>query len=170
MTLILVTPPTSAPISLDEARAHLRVTGGEEDALIASLISAATAHLDGWKGILGRAIMPQTWAQEFRGEVAPFLIAMPDATISSVTADGAAVTTFTTAESPVGMLVDDVAGDLVRVQFTCALPAAQLGLVKVAILLMVGHWFWNREAVGDQLYAVPLAYDAIVEPLRWGRL
>ncbi len=41
MGLSLVTPPTSDPISLAEAKAHCRITSDEEDGLIASYILAA---------------------------------------------------------------------------------------------------------------------------------
>jgi uncharacterized phiE125 gp8 family phage protein len=58
---VLVTPPVAAPVSLAEAKAHLRVDFDDEDALISGLIDAATQHLDGWSGVLGRALMPQTW-------------------------------------------------------------------------------------------------------------
>ncbi|MGZ9812661.1 head-tail connector protein [Pseudoroseicyclus sp. H15] len=64
---VLLTPPAGPPVSLAEAKAHLRVDGPDEDGLIESYIEAATAHLDGWTGILGQALMPQTWRQDFEG-------------------------------------------------------------------------------------------------------
>jgi uncharacterized phiE125 gp8 family phage protein len=59
---VLVTPPAEQPVSLAEAKAHLRVTSNDDDVLIGSLIKAATAKLDGYSGILGRALVTQTWA------------------------------------------------------------------------------------------------------------
>ena len=56
----LVTPPAEL-IPLPEAKAWLRVDGMEEDALIGGLLAAATAHLDGWTGVLGRALGEQVW-------------------------------------------------------------------------------------------------------------
>lgn len=167
MIPVLVTAPTEAPVTLDEAKDHLRVTHSNEDALILGLIAAATGQLDGWRGQLGRAIMPQTWAQEWVGEVAPFTLSMPDASNLVVTADGVPVTTFTTAESPVGMLVDDVAGQRVRIQYRCGMAAAQLAAARQAILLIVAHWYANREAVGEDLRIIPLAFDGLLDVLRW---
>jgi len=57
--------PATMPVSLAEAKAHLRVDHGDQDDLISAQIRAATAWLDGWSGILGRALITQTWRQEF---------------------------------------------------------------------------------------------------------
>ena len=57
--------PATMPVSLAEAKAHLRVDHDDQDDLISAQIRAATAWLDGWSGILGRALITQTWRQEF---------------------------------------------------------------------------------------------------------
>jgi len=44
MRLDLVTPAAADPVTLAEAKAHLRVEHAREDALIASAIKAATLH------------------------------------------------------------------------------------------------------------------------------
>jgi uncharacterized phiE125 gp8 family phage protein len=59
MSLQLNTPPAAEPVSLDQARAWLRVeSGGDEDALIVSLIPAARARAE-WH--TGRAFVTQAW-------------------------------------------------------------------------------------------------------------
>lgn len=49
------------PVSLDEIKQHLRVSHGDDDALLTQLNAAATADLDGYDGSLGRCLGAQTW-------------------------------------------------------------------------------------------------------------
>lgn len=57
--------PANMPVSLAEAKAHLRVDHDDQDDLISAQIKAATAWLEGYSGILGRALVTQTWRQDF---------------------------------------------------------------------------------------------------------
>jgi len=59
MTPILVTPPTVEPITLAQAKDHLRVVVPEEDAYITSLIIVARSTLE---GVIHRSISPQRLA------------------------------------------------------------------------------------------------------------
>ena len=59
--------PAALAVTVAEAKAQLGVTVATYDALIQALIEAATERLDGWSGILGRALVNQTWAQKFPG-------------------------------------------------------------------------------------------------------
>ncbi len=56
-TLLTVTPPALEPVDLVDAKAHLRVDGTQDDALITSLITAARQVAE---GLLGRALITQT--------------------------------------------------------------------------------------------------------------
>ena len=51
MTYATVTPPLAEPLTLAEAKAHLRLDGAEEDALLLSLIATAREHLEREAGI-----------------------------------------------------------------------------------------------------------------------
>jgi uncharacterized phiE125 gp8 family phage protein len=51
MTLTLTTPPAIEPVSLDEAKAQLRVTYADEDALIGALITAARQRIEAELGL-----------------------------------------------------------------------------------------------------------------------
>ena len=166
MTPVLVTPPTAEVVTLPDMKAHLRVDHDDEDSLIASLIAGAVSHLDGWRGVLGRAIMPQTWVQEWTCP-GPYRLALPDAADLVVTVDGVATESFTTELTPLGLVVTvEASGDLVRIEYDCALPDDLLPAVQTAVKLLVGHWYATREAVGQPLAAAPMAFDALIAPLR----
>lgn len=59
MRVFVVVQP-SPVVTLDDAKAHLKVDGSDEDALIEGYVAAATGHIDGPDGWLGRAIGVQT--------------------------------------------------------------------------------------------------------------
>lgn len=63
MSLTLITAPTVNPLSLDEAKNHLKIDDDltDDDALVQALIVSVRTHLDGYSGILGRAMTTQTW-------------------------------------------------------------------------------------------------------------
>lgn len=165
MTPILVTPPSSALVSVADAKAHCRVDGSDDDALIGGLVSAAIGHLDGWSGVLGRCIASQVW--KVSASAGDVVLPMPDVTAASAgyTAGAEALTVTPSAAGPVVTITEDC-----DVTFTCAMPAHLLATAKQAVLLLVGHWYANREAVGAQLVEVPMAADMLIGALRWRRL
>lgn len=55
MRVFVVTPPDPV-VTLEEAKRHLKVDGDDEDVEIAAFIAAATGHIDGPDGWLGRAL------------------------------------------------------------------------------------------------------------------
>ena len=58
MPLVIVTPPAEEPVSLAEAKLHLRVDIADDDALITALISAARQAAE---TITGRQIVTARW-------------------------------------------------------------------------------------------------------------
>ena len=58
MTLALLTGPAAEPVTLAEARAHLRLDGTEENPLVEALIAAARAALE---AETRRAFVTQSW-------------------------------------------------------------------------------------------------------------
>ncbi len=61
MALKLITAPTTTPVSLAEVKRHLKIDSAAEDARLEMFINAATELYDGETGLLGRAIVAQTW-------------------------------------------------------------------------------------------------------------
>ena len=173
--------PTESPVSLLEAKAHLRVDGTEEDELIAALIDAAVSHLDGWSGILGHCLMEQTWRQDMH--CLSSCVRLPFPNVQSVTVqyydpdnvlqtvsaanyhlvnrvDGAALELAVTASWPNTY----VRPDAVQITMVCgysSVPAA----IKAAILLHVGALFEQRSSLSDKPL-MPVAYDALITKYR----
>ncbi|MEQ1901865.1 MAG: head-tail connector protein [Devosia sp.] len=184
---VLVTAPAETVLSVDEVKAHLRLDDTDQDSLLAILIAAATAHLDGWSGILGRCLIEQTWRQNFDEFAQCLRLPLLALAISSVkvqASDGTiatvAASNYTLQQDEVGSFVRfkddyDYPSDLyqtkaIAVEFTAGYGAAAAvpANAKMAMLLLVAHWFENREAVniGNITSTLPFAVDALLAPLR----
>jgi uncharacterized phiE125 gp8 family phage protein len=59
--------PATRLLTTDEAKTHLRVDDSAEDGYVDSLVLTAEHHLDGFSGVLGRALITQTWQRSFDG-------------------------------------------------------------------------------------------------------
>ncbi|MDX0251154.1 hypothetical protein GOC31_20875 [Sinorhizobium meliloti] len=185
---VLITPPESHPVTLAEAKAHLRVDDNDSDALITSLIGAASNYLDGYTGILGRALVTQSWRQDFAGF--SHSLCLPLAPVSTVSAVKYIDTAGTeqTLPSSVYQLLHVARGaavvlrpgqswpqtrsqlDAVRVEFVAGVPVEDVpAAVKHAMLLLIGHWYENREsvAVGAAPTVLPMAFSALIAPFRY---
>jgi uncharacterized phiE125 gp8 family phage protein len=187
---VLVAAPAVTVWTVDEMKAQLRIDGSDEDNTLTALLAAATGYLDGHAGILGRCMIEQTWLQSFGCFERRLRLPFPD--VSSVV-----VKYFDTddAEQTVDaggyQLLEDARGNYLRFVSTFATPAVnpdRLDAVSVAmtvgygdavddvpaalrqaIMLLIGHWYTNREAVGlNTLSALPLGFDALIAPFRRG--
>lgn len=156
---IRTVPPASPVVPLSDLKLHLRIDGSEDDTLIIAYEAAAVAHLDGWRGVLGRCILSQQWTETYV-QAGMFRLPFPD--VSAVSAD---VGTATLSQDCLGSLVTITAP--CTVTMTAAMPQDALEAVRMAIKLLVGHWYEHREAVAEaSLSSVPLAFDALIAPLR----
>lgn len=174
---ILVTPAEMLPVSLAEARAHLRLDAVDDDAVVTALIAAATAHLDGWTGVLGRCLVEQVWRQDFDAFARCLPLPLgPVIEASTVTWRNSAGQIATVAISNYSLRTDAGGRSVVRFKDSYALPTdlhevAAISVtyragyettpgdgesdpvssvpapIKAAILLLVGNWFENRESV-----------------------
>lgn len=179
MTVLVVTPPASL-VSLEEAKAHLRVTTDDEDALITGYLESASAWIDGPAGWLGRSIGEQVL--EYRTDAFPcdYLPYGPVQSITSVAyvdADGedtvVPAETYRLAADRLllahGAGWPSVRGDTegVRVRYVAG-EAAVPPQVRQAILLLVGQWFRNRMSVvvGTINSELPFGVDSLLKPLR----
>ncbi len=82
MPLTLVTPPAVEPVSLAQAKAHLKIDTSDDDALIAPLIAAARARAE-WH--TGRALVTQNWIQHLDAWPSSGIVEIPLPPLQSVT-------------------------------------------------------------------------------------
>ncbi|QPC43493.1 phage head-tail connector protein [Kaustia mangrovi] len=181
--------PAELPVSLEEAKAHLRVDHADDDTLITGLIQTATDYVDGWSGILGKCLVSQTWRLDLCG-FPPWVIYLPLAPVSEIVdvtycdEDGNQQTLSPTVYR--GPVIDaygpylyrveseswpstDTRPDAVSVTFTAGYgaPSDVPQSIRHALLLLVGHWYENREATSpDVPGTVPFAVDALLAPHR----
>lgn len=183
--------PAEGVITLAEAKAHLRVEHGEEDALITALVQAATDRLDGWSGILGRCLVTQTWRVDTYDFPPDDMIRLPFPDVQSVVVtyvdpDGA---TQTLSGSTYHLVNDHMAGrldlaygaawpetairpDAMRVTMVAGYGAASAvpQPIKSALKLMVGDMYKNRESgvIGTVAFDIKMSttVDALIAPYR----
>lgn len=76
-TLHLITAPVGRPVSLVEVKDYCRITDNTVDAKLDAFIEEAVAYLDGRDGILGRALIEQTWELRLREFPAEICVPLP---------------------------------------------------------------------------------------------
>ena len=81
MPLQLLTPPAAEPVSLAEAKLHLRVDFADDDALITSLISAARQAAE---TLTGRQLVTARWKLVLDSFPGPCLMGVPAGSMFSL--------------------------------------------------------------------------------------
>jgi uncharacterized phiE125 gp8 family phage protein len=187
---IRVAGPVEMPVSLEEAKLHLRLDGDDEDTLVEALIDAATQYLDGWSGILGRCLISQQWSVSTgcwpgRRLRLPFP-GLRDVAVTYRDAAGASQSLgsglFQTFDDARGTVVEFLSGfsaptlqseraDAVTISFTAGYGDSRADVpapIRAAILLLVGHWYQNRETVnvGNIVAELPFTVRSLIEPFR----
>jgi len=175
--LTLTRPPATLAVDDRLVREHVRVDDGIENYLVRSYIETATAYLDGWTGILGRALVDQGWTMVLPGFPAGCIsIPMgPVTSIVSVTykdANGAVQTLapsgYDVALRADGAVLRTVSGwpatgdylDPVSVEFAAGTGCPKP--VQTAIMMMVAGIFDGRQ--GDDMLTP--AVRALIAPFR----
>lgn len=179
MILTRVTPPAGDLVTLDALKSHLRVDGVEDDDYIKALFSAAMAHIDGPRGVLGRCIQPQEWRIVFPSGSRVYRYRLPIYGITSVSAEWidageAPEPAVVTIECSDLWFVVSVPGILDRdlaVTMSAETPEDVWDAIRMAIMLLIGHWYLHREAVSDtSAVALPFSVERLLTPLKVWRV
>ena len=192
-SLTRATPPAVEPVSVSEAKAHLRVDISDDDSYISTLITAAREWCEQY---LDRTLINTQWTM--RLDSFPYEIELPRppiATSGTTTAvsltytlgDDSTATLSTTAyrvdrHSTPGVVRQLRAGtwpanldDYNAVAVTwwagygasgASVPAA----IRHAILMLVGHWYESRSSVltGSISKEIEFGVKSLLDSQRWG--
>jgi uncharacterized phiE125 gp8 family phage protein len=192
MALVMMAGPAAEPISLAEAKAHLRIDGNDEDALLASLIAAARMAVE---RTLSLALITESWSLYLDGWPRSGTIVLPIQPAQAVTA----VRVYDPDDEPATVNSEtysvDVLSEPARLVLSAGAvqlsPARLLNAFEVAftagygdeasdipsplrhaIKLLVAHWFEQREPVvlGAAAQEVPATVAGLLLPYRRVRL
>jgi uncharacterized phiE125 gp8 family phage protein len=189
MTLFRTVDPPVEPVTLADAKAHLRLDGTADDDFLTGLIRAARQEVEQATGV---ALIEQSWRLVldcWPGDGTVLLKVHPLRAVLSVTLYGSEGEASVLA--PENYQVDALSRPA-RIHFETAPPALRAmngieidfsagfgeagtdvpDLLKRAILLLVAHWYEFRTGFGpaDQPVSYPAGYDRLVAGYRAGRL
>lgn len=191
MALVLTSGPAVEPVTVSEAKAHLRIDGTSEDVLISSLILTARLHVE---AALGLALIDQTWMLVLDRWPDDGSVDIPIAPLQAVSAvrvkNVAGVATLVPATS---YLVDLVSipprvvwnnaapvtpgriANGIEIDVSAGFGAAASSVpapLKHAVLMLTAHWYEHRDPVeiGSTAARIPDAVSDLIQPFRKIRL
>ena len=192
MALLPTSPPAVEPVTLGEAKAHLRIDGSEEDTLLQSLVQAARVHLE---LVLARAFITQGWTYLRDAWPVGRELVLPLAPVASVNSVAVIAADGTRATLDPAAYLLDGSGSTPRLVLAGATPLPRPGRagngieivlvaghgstgadvpapLRHAILLLAAHWYENRQPVEIGLAGepLPLAIAELIAPYRRRRL
>lgn len=182
--------PAVLPLSLNEAKAAARVDHTDEDTLIESLIQAATDLVE---DRTGRALITQTWRFYTWGLYGDDAFQLPRLPVSAIAAleyrdsagnlQSASVDDFRLTADGWRAQVEPIEGqqwpqagdraDAIRITVTAGYGDGAESVpepLRLAIRLLVGHWYEHRAAVivGKAAVQIPLGVEHILQSHRTG--
>lgn len=189
MTLALISGPTTEPVTLAEAKDHCRLESSADDAIVASLITTSRLHVE---AALGLALLSQRWKLTRHAWPALGTLRMPlrpVLAVDSITVadqDGTRVELdraswfFENDPRGVSSLRPVAPGRWpepgiryggIAIDFEAGYgreSADVPGPIRHAILMLVAHWYENREpsAVHTAAATIPSSISALLAPYK----
>lgn len=186
MRVIVVTPPAAPVVGWADAKKHLRLSGEVEKAYVEGLIEAATGHLAGVDGLLGRSLGAQVLElrqdacairDRVRLRYGPVIelvsVQYRDTNGDLHTADNTEFelvgSDLVAAGAAFAWEGDAYHREAIRVRYRAGYEDGIPAPLRTAILLMVGDLYRNRETVtAVEMHKVPMSatVDALLQPFR----
>lgn len=182
--LEIVDAPLTTPITLAEVKEQLRVEGTDDDTMLTRLIDVAVAYTD-VRGALGQAMITQKWAQ--------WVDSTPPQSVSLILGPVQGVTRVRYYDTDGDLQTDDIDNyevfgtefatkigpksgfswpvaqdrqDAIKIEYEIGYGDATTDVpqtIRHALLLMVGHWYDNREQTGyDELSNIPFGFESLL--------
>jgi len=180
----IITPVQEEPVSLTEVRQHLRLPENEaEDALLMSLITTARAYCEHYTR---RALAEQTlevYLNRFPS-VNPIVLPCPplqtvaeigykDSTSDETILSASDYLVDTTCEP--GRILPTYGANWpvftpyptspIRIRFVAGYEELPVS-IRLAMLLLIGHWYENREATGTASSVIDFSVHSLLAPYR----
>ncbi len=191
MALVMRTGPAEEPLSVEEAKAHLRIDGTAEDTLIASLILTSRLHIE---AALGLALIAQGWTLVLDQWPKDGTVKIPMRPVLGV----GEVRVFDRDGNASVVPASDYQGDVVNtparivsngagwpapgqkingieIDFEAGYGAGAADVpapIKQALLMLVAHWYEHRDPleIGSPSVVIPVAISNLLKPYRLVRL
>ena len=184
MALVLTSGPALEPISVADAKAHMRLDSGAEDALIASLILTSRLHLE---TALSLALITQTWTLSLDAWPPASVIFPIRPVLSIIAARVLSAASVATTLAASDYLLDGSglkprlvrtgmawpqpgkAANGVEIVFTAGFGPAATDVpqpVRHALLMLVAHWYEHRDPIeiGSPASSIPKAVSDLMMP------
>lgn len=192
MPLVLTAGPAVEPVTLAEAKAHLRIDGTAEDTLIGSLIVTSRLHVE---AAMGLALVTQSWSVFLDAWPTAPALALPLRPVQSITAvrlydedavvttvppdtyflDGAGAPARLVRQGAVAWPAPRRAANGIEVAFTAGYGDTAADVpepIRRALLLLIAHWYEYRSPieVGSRAQPAPDMVAELLAPYRTMRL
>jgi uncharacterized phiE125 gp8 family phage protein len=192
MALVLTSGPAAEPVTLAEAKVHMRVDGDAEDTLISSLIITSRLHIE---AALGLAFITQSWSYFLDAWPAARDVKLPLRPVQSIAAvrlyaadeslqtisadtyvlDGAGTPARLVRHGGTVWPVPGKSSNGIEIAFVAGYGSTASSVpapIRQAILLLVAHWYEHREPVelGTPGVPVPPMVSELLLPYRSVRL
>ena len=185
MSAYLLTPPVAEPLSVADAKSFLRVEHSDDDAIIASLISAARNHVE---ALTRSGLITQTWrlvldrwpdGGRIRPRIGP-LRALTAARVFNAAGEASAIDTEI-------FVIDKAAWAIASPSWSLPVPGRSVAGIELdlqvgfgaagsdvppvllqAIRTLVAHWYENRGliAIGQSVAMMPSSVNAMISSYR----